>query len=136
MTRTFRRICTSVALLLIVSGVIGCGEKLVPISGTVSVKGVPVEEGSIRFVPADGGAPQGSAIRQGKYEAMLSPGDVTVEIQGSKKVGERKYVPSDPSSPMVPVMEQVVPPKYQRNSPLKETITEENDNLNFDLDPT
>lgn len=121
-------------LLVLLSTLVGCGENLIPISGNVSVEGTPVEEGWIRFIPAAGGAPQGSAIRNGKYEALLPPGEMKVEIQGSKKVGERKYTPSDPSSPMVPVMENVVPPKYQQDSPLTQTITEENDNLNFELD--
>ena len=112
----------------------GCGDGKVPVSGTVSVEGTPVEEGTIRFIPVGEGAPEGAAIRQGKYEAELTQGEKIVEVQGSKKVGEAKHDPNDPSSPMVPVMESVVPRKYHRESPLKTTIDSENPDLNFDLD--
>jgi hypothetical protein len=112
----------------------GCSDGLVDVSGTVTVGDEPVEEGRIRFLQADGTAPQGAVITQGKYSAKLSKGEKVVEIQGQKKVGEKIHDPTMLDSPMVPVMEEMVPRKYHSNSPLTATIDEPREDLNFELE--
>ena len=127
--------CLALASILTVTLALGCGDGRIPISGTVTVQGEPVEEGAISFIPVSGeGAVEGAAITQGSYSTLLTKGEKSVQINGRKKVGEKVYDPTMKDSPVLPVMEEVVPKKYNRDSPLKATISEEKDDLNFDLD--
>ena len=113
---------------------VGCGDGLIDVTGSVTVKGTPVEEGRITFKPVGEGEIQGARIDNGNYTARVTPGETAVEISGSKKIGMEKQNPADESSPMVPVMEEMVPKKYQRDSSLKATIKADMEPLNFDLD--
>jgi hypothetical protein len=83
------------------------------VTGTVTVDGAPAETGAIAFIPVDGqSATAGGSIEKGQYTAAkVSPGKVKVEIRVSKIVGQKKLYDT-PDSPVQPVMEEVLPAKY------------------------
>src|SRR5437660_1614514 len=81
--RLGRRGWLSAVLLLTVIFLSGCGDKRVPVKGTVTLDGKPVAEGSITFQPADGVGPgTGGKIKDGHYE-LTGP---AAAVPGNKKV--------------------------------------------------
>lgn len=92
---------------------------LIPASGTVSLDGVAVAKGTIRFMPADGVTPSvDSAIDDGKFSVRLPKGKLTVIINSGKKVGEQRMYEEDPKSPVTDVMKEIIPEKYNVKSKL------------------
>jgi hypothetical protein len=97
----------------------GCSDGTLSITGKVTLDGTPLQEGKIRFVPADGQGPTAEAvITAGSYEVALLPGAKKVVIEGWRKVGEEKVTPDDPSSPMIDIMDPIVPERYNKNTEL------------------
>jgi hypothetical protein len=87
----------------------GCGSSTTTVEGLVTIGGRPVETGWIRFNPAAGDGPTaGAAIKQGRYRAAVVPGGVRVSLQGYQQVGEERPH-GDPSAPLVPIMEPLLP---------------------------
>lgn len=108
-------------LLLAVSLLLGgCrNDNVVEIAGSVTLDGEPLEQGVIAFRPVDGDGPTAEAmIVAGKYRAALRPGAKRVEVQGFRQRGEEHALPDDPTSPLVPRLEPIVPPRYQADSTL------------------
>jgi hypothetical protein len=113
----------------------GCSGKATKgdVAGTVTIDGVPAEAGSISFTPVDGqSATAGGSIEQGRYAAEVPPGKMKVEIRVAKVVGQRKlYDTAD--SPMAPIMEEVLPAKYNDATELVVEIKLGENEHNFDL---
>lgn len=109
--------------------VAGCfGDNKVSVSGKVTYGGQPIEQGTIRFAPADGQGPtDGGTIDDGAYQVEVTPGRKKVHIEGHKQIGEEKQNPADPSSPLLPVYEPIV------NTDVTAEISASRDDLNFDL---
>lgn len=119
------------AVVSLCCAALGCGGRLtdeperVPVSGTVSYGGQPIDEGEIRFVPTKGTeAPVSSApIKVGAYTANVKGG---VPI-GTHRVEIRAYRPqAGASTEEVPGMapgqapqEQYIPAKYNSASTLE-----------------
>jgi hypothetical protein len=104
----------------------GCGRNggLTEISGTVSYDGQSVKKGIITFMPANGNGPTAAAtIVDGKYSLKIAPGEKLVRIEGYKVVGQRRYSPNNPNSPMVDMQEQILPDRYNKKSELTREIT-------------
>lgn len=104
----------------------GCGSRngLMEISGSVTCDGKPVQNGTVNFLPADGNGPTaGAIVSDGRYSVKLSPGKKQVRIEAFKVVGQRRYRPNDPTSPMVDVQEQILPERYNTKSELSREIT-------------
>ena len=94
-------------LLAVASGCTkhGCD---VTLSGNVTLNGVPVEAGEIRFEPRDGkGATAGAVIADGTYTAIVPCGAKTVHISGLKKVGEHAAYPGVAKIPKFPTWKPV-----------------------------
>lgn len=108
---------------------VGCfGDGKIEVSGKVSVAGQPIEQGTIRFAPADGKGPtDGASIAGGKYSVELTPGSKKVHIESSKKVGEKKQNPDDPSSPILPDIQVIF------KADVTAEVTASRSDLNFDL---
>ena len=103
------------------------------ISGTVKVDGQPAAEGSIAFFPTDGKATTtGGVIQEGKYSAEAQPGNYRVEIRVAKKVGEQKLYDT-PDSPVQPIMQESLPPKYNDRSELEVEVVSGDNTHDFDL---
>lgn len=111
-------------VLLFGSLVLGCGGGKVPVRGTITFDGEPVEHGSIALKPADGQGPgTGGEIKAGKYdlsgEAAATPGKKIVRIRAFRKTGRRIEVGSPaPPGTMVDEIKQFIPASYNENSTL------------------
>ena len=125
--------CTAVALPLIA----GCGSgNRAVVTGTVTLDGMPLENGAINFYPTAGnkGPTAGSGIVNGHYRIEgakgVAPGTNRVTISSSQKTG-RKLVSRDGDA--MDELAEAVPPKFNRKSTLTcEVLAGENE-LNFDL---
>jgi hypothetical protein len=119
---------------------VGCGPAHVPVSGSVTVDGKPMDDGSIAFVPLDGSAEQvtvGGHVANGTYSIDktrgLSTGKYKVEIRWSKKTG--KKVPNGDGGTNDVVVEGL-PAKYNTSSELTAEIKSgPNVDVNFDVKP-
>jgi hypothetical protein len=99
--------------------VIGCNsDGLAEVSGTVSVDGQEVN-GSIAFIPVDGKSQTaGGAIENGRYSFRAPVGTAKVEIRVPKEVGRKKLY-NTPDSPEQPILEEVLPKKYNNETELR-----------------
>jgi len=119
-------------LLLLVAGCGGDGR--VKISGTVTLDGVPIETGTISFHPADGAGPTAeSLISEGRYALQVAVGKKKVAIEGYKVVGQEHVFPDDPTSPLAPKTEPIVPEKYNTQTTLTFDVSEAVEDADFDL---
>jgi hypothetical protein len=107
-----------IAWSCLVAMVLGCGQALGTVSGTVTVDGQPLAKGVISFVPADGnGAPITAEIKSGSYAVQAVAGRKTVQISAPIVTGQRKeYNAAD--APLVDITEESLPPKYNSESEL------------------
>lgn len=104
-------------IALVISGCGGNG--LTEISGTVTHGGWPIQKGTITFLPPHGDGPTAAAIiKDGTYAVRVAPGLKQVKIDGFKVLGQRRYIPNDPASPMVDVLEQMLPARYNSKTEL------------------
>jgi hypothetical protein len=107
----------------------GCarGPSQVPVSGTITFDGAPVQDGQIAFEPKGEGKMQFGVITDGKYripaEFGLVPGDYLVRITASRSTGQKAetnaFVTEEDG---LVVNEQFLPPKYNSASQLNVTI--------------
>ncbi|QDU75561.1 hypothetical protein Pan97_25940 [Bremerella volcania] len=118
---------------------LGCGgpaSTTVPISGTVSVEGQPVEGGLITFLSVDGETQAaGAPIKDGAYQAEVEPGEKKVMVLGTKVVGEEYVLKGVPDSGTRQKLETITHPNYNAKhlTPLKATISGPSEEMNFDL---
>lgn len=108
----------TIAVLLIFTGCHRGG--LAPVSGKVTVDGVPLVDGTINFESVDRLQPTaGGVVHEGNYAVSMTPGPKIVRIQGFKVVGQRPLNPSDPHGPMMPLKKQILPEQYNVKSTLR-----------------
>lgn len=106
------------------------------VTGTVTLDGVPLENGHVVFVPVEGstGPVAGSAIVDGRYDVPAEKGAVLgrarVEIRGTRRTGRR--IPFGPGTTDEVV--EAVPPAYHRDSTLVRDIVSGVNHLDFDLE--
>lgn len=125
--------------LLLLLAVAGCGGSAnIPIQGTVTLDGQPVEgPATIIFYPEAGTeSPSASGdIVGGKYEIPAdkgpSAGAFRVEITWPKPTG-KKIASVDPGMPAEEIAE-AIPAKYNKDSELKVEIDSGKTEHNFDL---
>lgn len=129
-----------VAFGLVTIGLIcatGCGEgePKAEVSGTVTLDGVPIENGSIQFYPTGKtGQTAGGGIEKGNYKVEASPGEMTVTLNASKSIGKYKAYDT-PESPLLDRIVEVIPSEYNSMSKIKVTLKPgKNENVNFDLE--
>ena len=122
----------------------GCGgDALVPISGNVTFDGVPVEEGTITFMPETGTGTSGSApISNGRYSVRVEPGRMIVQIFGLREPtpADQQIMNTNPmgGSPMMsdrPPLFQFIPMRYNLVTELRADIQGARRDLDFDLTP-
>ena len=113
----------------------GCGgEPKATVSGTVTLDGVPIENGTISFYPTGkAGQTAGAGIEKGMYTVEASVGEMTVQISASKVVGKHKAYDT-PDSPMIEEVEELIAAEYNSASTLKVTLKPGiNENVNFEV---
>jgi hypothetical protein len=121
----------AIAIALLVAGC-GGGNKRRPVSGTITFKGHPLDEGHVTFVSTTEpiGPVAGAPIRNGKFEIRadmgIEPGMYRVLISSPKGVGERtpEQIAAGAS---IPAKEQI-PPEYNTESKLTVEITRDGPN--------
>jgi hypothetical protein len=96
--------------------------------------GQPVDGGTINFMPVEADGRVASAlITAGRYEIPEergpTPGKYRVEISWNKPLGPLNEDNPDAPQPS----EQVIPPKYNRNSELEHDIASGKNELDFPL---
>lgn len=130
----------------------GCGNPggisgTIPVTGTVQIDGVPLEEGTISFTPKTpgGGQPATGQIKEGNFTMLTSasspgviPGEYQVRII-SLDLGTAQAlppgVPPDPNAPPPEVL-SLIPKKYGdiKTSGLEASVKSGMDSLKFELD--
>ncbi|HMC10817.1 MAG TPA: hypothetical protein VKH44_05985 [Pirellulaceae bacterium] len=120
--------------LLVICLVSGCGKSsLTPVSGTVTLDGQPLKEGSMHFAAADGQAPtQGAVIADGKFNTELHRTNYKVQIFAPKP--SKVVAKLDENGPGGgPRVEELLPPRYNYQSELTLNVTAPTTAANFDL---
>lgn len=97
---------------LLVLALAACEQNgLAPVTGTVSVDGQLLEDGTIDFLAADGSTPTAAqVVSKGAYSVEVMPGMKKVVIRGYRVVGQEHASRLDPNSPMIDKKEQFLPP--------------------------
>jgi hypothetical protein len=127
-----RCLTTLAALLILLGGLAGCAPEP-SVSGEVTLDGVPLADGSIAYIPADGqGTSGGAKIANGKYTLQTSAGPKTVRIHSPKVIGKRPAYPGDPKSPMVDDLADL-PPRYNTKTTLTYEVTAGSNVKNWEL---
>src|SRR5947209_20517753 len=115
----------------------GCTAKKPVVFGLVTLDGKPLDNGSIQFFPVAGdGQTSGANIGpNGRYRTDASPTKMKVVIHASKVVGRRKMYDNVPDSPMIDLLEEIMPAKYSdmHKSELTATIVPGENEVNFEL---
>jgi hypothetical protein len=103
------------------------------ITGNVTLDGAPLPKGLIRFVPEDGQSPTADApIEGGAFEARVPVGSKRITISAPKIVGQRKMYET-PDSPMVDVVEELLPVEYNERSTLTLNVVPGDQTKDFPL---
>ena len=140
MTKVIRNIAAWA--LLGVIACVGCGTKTdkLPISGKVTLDGVPLDGGSIRFNSRPGEKLQaaGAMIQNGAYEIPaekgLLPGVYIVQMSSPDTDAPPVMVGGEDGSPKFPVAPERIPPEYSEGSDNTIELTRDGDSeFNFDL---
>ena len=128
---------TTVCLLSILLA--GCagnsdGPKLVTVSGKITLNDAPLTEGDVIFRAADGkGHSYAGKINDGTYTLETEVGKKKVEIKSMRDVPGKTT--EDNPGEVVNVREQIVPAKYNSESTLEITVSEEgSDSTDFILE--
>lgn len=117
----------------VLTGCTGGDPNFSEVSGSVTVDGQPLKEGNITFSSVSGNAPSaGGPIADGKYTAKVHIGSTKVEIRASKVVGQKK-VYDTPDSPVQPILEEVLPAKYNERTELTLEVQPGTTVKDFDL---
>lgn len=115
---------------------IGCSQPAATaeVSGSVTIDGEPAETGAIGFFSVDGKSPTtGGAIKAGRYTAQVPFGEMKVEIRVPKVVGQQKLYDT-PDSKMQPIMEEVLPEKYNDQTELRIDVQPGTNEQDFNLE--
>lgn len=120
MIRSFQFIGIGIAILSVAS-LAGCGgseegEKVHPVSGSVTLDGKPVAKGELVFEDPEGKSAGGSAaIKDGKYSTDCTAGKFKVRISARKETGPKDATGVAPS-------EETIPAKYNESTELEVEI--------------
>ena len=110
-------------LVSVLAAVAGCSIDDGTVTGTVTLNGQPLKEGTVRFLPVDGKGPTASAeIKDGKFTAAVPPGRKRVEFSAPKIVGKPQKMYDTPDSPVVDQVDELIPARYNVASELTITV--------------
>lgn len=118
------------------AAVVGCNEPQseTVVDGVVTLAGNPVERGAIQCFPLAGdGATAGAEISAGRFSVQVRPGSYRVEINVPKTVGARPAY-NVPDSPMLEIVEELAPAKYNVESVLRLNVAANMPPVEYHLD--
>lgn len=124
-----------VVLLASLSFLAGCGagDGMITISGSVTLDGEPVEDGSISLMPINGGSMGGGLIENGYYTAKSSPGEMAVQIHAHKMVTKKNPTREEVERGLTEDSVSIIPNVYNRQSKLRITVAPDQKNFEFNL---
>jgi hypothetical protein len=129
---SIRRSTSLVLLALLGAGCSGLSAKGT-VKGTVTLDGLPLKEGFVRFVPVDGKTQTETApITDGKFTATVPLGEMQVEFSAPKVIRQRK-VYDTPDSPLVDDVGELIPERYNVKSQLRITVKKGSQEETFPL---
>ena len=101
------------------------------VTGTVTLDGQPVEDGLIRFVPADGNSqPADCILVKGVYTVTMTVGDKKVEVTWSKSTGN---APADTAVQSTQKSVEMIPAKYNVQTTLLYSVVKGPQQKDFPL---
>ncbi len=113
----------------------GCGGSGGNVSGTVTLGGQPLKEGTVSFTPANGqGQTVSAPIKDGTFSAGLPAGDYKVQFSAPRPTGKKTKMYNTPDSPEVEEMAELIPDKYNTRSTLTLTVKGGSQKETFALD--
>jgi hypothetical protein len=121
--------------LFVCALLIGCGKlpSRATVTGTVSLDGQPLSAGIIRFQPADGQTATAEApITDGKFSALVPPGDKKISISAPKVTGKKRMYDGT-GGPEVDSVQELLPVKYNVQTELRLTVTAGSQEKDFPL---
>jgi hypothetical protein len=120
-------LAAGLAAAVFVAGCGASGPRKYEVSGAVKYDGQPVPDGQVIFTPADGSAPEGGPIKDGRYTVSAREGVNKVQVRGSRVVPGKK-------GPMgEDWVEAFVPDKYNDKTTLTADVGSGKTEHNFDL---
>lgn len=124
-------VCLAGILALPTSGC-GHGGKGI-VRGEATLDGEPISQGAVHFFPVAGDAPSaGGPIVDGAFSVEAPIGPMRVEITAPKVIGKRKAY-NTPESPLVDVLAERVPARYNAQSELTFEVKPRTNRVRFDL---
>ncbi|MCA9248788.1 MAG: carboxypeptidase regulatory-like domain-containing protein [Planctomycetales bacterium] len=126
------RVAVLVSALMVLAG---CGENVEPAIGTVTLDGQPLPDAFLTFVPRGEQGSPGFAKTDsaGHYEMVRGSNDSGL-IPGEYEVRITTYVEGKPDAvPPIPETPERVPARYNLNTELRVSVSENSEPFNFDL---
>jgi hypothetical protein len=115
---------------LIAIAAVGCGSadpNRLPVAGTVTVDGRPLDAGTITFLPVEGGPPASVTIEAGTFaiDAGSGPGSgpCQVEVVAIQPTGRTIPSPDDPAA-IIEEVHNVIPARYNIRTELSVQVTD------------
>ncbi|GAA4428991.1 hypothetical protein [Bremerella cremea] len=123
---------TTLSLLALLTG---CGpdDGLLHVSGTVTLDGQPIENGSISFMPVNGGSMGGGLIENGQIDARSAPGEMAVQIHAHKTVQVKNPSQEQIERGLTEETVSILPAPYNQQSKLRIKVDSSNHHFDFDL---
>ena len=91
--------------------------KTATVSGEVTLDGQPLKEGRVQFIPVDGDTgTAGAIIEGGKFRVDVPITKMRVQINANKVIGKRKAYEDSPNSPVVDIVQELIPARYNSAS--------------------
>lgn len=118
MTRPFMLLAIAVAL----SGCGAPGVKLAPVSGTVTLDGAPLAEGTVYFKTVATGSVEAFPVKGGKFSGTAAPGDRRVEVTAYRTT------PRPNDAMKGEIQESLIGAEYNTGSKLTATVLAEGPN--------
>jgi len=136
----YSKIFLFVSLLTTLLFFAGCnrGPKMVKISGKITIAGETFDQGIVQFDPVDGAtSSEGAKIKEGKYEAVVPPGEKIVRIRGTNIIGQQEMDPVLNPGVMVNKLKDVTSDKvHWASNDTKITVTKAATNVDIDFPPS
>lgn len=134
MNQTLSQTKLAVCSALLLLGLSGCGgEKVVPVSGTISLNGKPLPDAYVVFESTEGDASQNSTGKtdsNGVYELTSADGTTGCRI-GEHRVLLTTVPPDAMDDERTPLPKDKIPPRYQSKPMLFEVPPEGTQNADI-----
>lgn len=132
-----RRGIMGAGLVALLIALVGCGgAKRGAVSGQVTLDGIPVDGGEIRFLPS-AGTPAWAEIVQGRYTIHAAKGPslgmARVEVCWSRKTGKRRPTVPPAGPGTIEETVEAIPTRYNRDSKLQADVKPGDNQFDFAL---